>query len=116
MSDSTQGHHELDIDMPLDPGIREYVLILRDGGIETFESCEGGEGHVFPEPTIRFFGSNSEGYKAFAIAVTHGLPVTYLKRYYNVSDNQLEGPWWELCFRTVARKWSKSESETGGKG
>jgi hypothetical protein len=35
-------------DMPLDAGIRRYVAALRSGGIETFESCEGGEGHPFP--------------------------------------------------------------------
>ncbi|MDH5573360.1 MAG: hypothetical protein OEY89_16475 [Gammaproteobacteria bacterium] len=92
---------EPDIDMPIDAGIRNYVLILRSEGIETFESCEGGAGHVFAEPTVRFFGSQSEGYLAFSIAVKHGLPVISLRRYYSVSDNQLEGPWWEICFRTT---------------
>ena len=43
--------HYPDIDMPLDKGIEPYVLALRSGGIETFESCEGGDGHVFPETT-----------------------------------------------------------------
>lgn len=30
----------------LDDGIREYVRILVTSGVETFESCEGGEGHA----------------------------------------------------------------------
>ncbi len=25
---------------------------LRSGGIETFESCQGGPGHSFPDPTV----------------------------------------------------------------
>ncbi len=89
------------LDMPLDAGIREYVLLLRSEGIETFESCEGGNGHVFPEPTIRFFGESYEGYRAFSVATMYGMPVTNLRRYYSVSDNQLEGPWWEMVFRTI---------------
>ena len=36
-----------DIDMPVDQGIRYAVLVLRSSGIDTVESCEGGEGHAF---------------------------------------------------------------------
>lgn len=38
----------------LDSGISDYVHKLMKHGVETFESCEGGEGHCFPEPTVRF--------------------------------------------------------------
>ena len=38
----------------LDPGIERAVNLLREARVETFESCEGGAGHAFPEPTIRF--------------------------------------------------------------
>lgn len=41
----------------LDPGIKRWVEILNGQGVMTFESCEGGEGHSFPEPTIRFHGN-----------------------------------------------------------
>jgi hypothetical protein len=41
----------------LDAGIRKAVECLQAEGIETFESCEGGPGHSFPEPTIRFYGT-----------------------------------------------------------
>lgn len=87
--------------LALDEGIRRYVLILRANGIETFESCEGGEGHCYPEPTIRFFGQNTEGFRAFAIAVQNGLPVATLRRYYSVEDGELVGPQWEMTFRTA---------------
>jgi hypothetical protein len=52
----------------LDPGIAQAVKILNKFGIETFESCQGGEGHCYPEPTVRFHGDKFEGFKAFAIA------------------------------------------------
>lgn len=87
--------------LPLDPGIRRYVLSLRDAGVETFESCQGGDGHCYPEPTVRFFGNSSEGFRVFAIARTLGLPVSSLRRYYSVEDGELVGPHWEMTFRNA---------------
>ncbi len=86
------------VDLEIDPGIRRFVLILRSGGVDTFESCEGGEGHPFKEPTVRFMGNTAEGYRAFSVAINYGLPVCKLRRYYQVIDCQLEGPWWEMTF------------------
>lgn len=90
-------------DLPLDEGIRPYVLALRSGGIETFESCEGGDGHAFTEPTIRFHGGVSEGFKAFAVAKQLGLPVFKVRLSYTVADGILTGPWWEMVFATTGR-------------
>src|SRR4051812_22588435 len=95
---------EPEVDLPIDPGIRYAVLVLRSGGIETFESCEGGVGHAFPDPTVKFFGSSWAGYRALAIAMEYGLPVLRMQRVYGVADGQLEGPWWELVFRTTVRE------------
>lgn len=53
----------------LDPGIFLVVRILREHGIETFESCEGGKGHVFYVPTVRFGGGHAEGPKAGGVAL-----------------------------------------------
>jgi hypothetical protein len=64
----------------LDAGIAPYVEILRTAGVETFESCQGGEGHCFPEPTIRFAGQRSEGFRALAVALDYGLPVRAIRR------------------------------------
>lgn len=83
-------------DPPLDQGIREAVQVLRDGGVETFESCEGGEGHAYPEPTIRFHGDRSEGFRALALALRSGLNVAGLRRAWPVRDGEPTGPWWEL--------------------
>jgi len=92
-----------DIDMELDPGIRRAVLILRRAGIETCESCEGGVGHAFPDPTIRFHGSTWAGYRAFAIAMEHGLPVLHLRYSYGVEGGQLGPPRWEMTFHPTVR-------------
>ena len=85
-------------DPPLDKGIEAAVKVLRAGGIETFESCEGGVGHSYPEPTVRFHGDYSEGFRAFAVATLANLPVTSLRRLYSVTGGELKGPWWELTF------------------
>ena len=90
-----------EIDMALDPGIRRAVLVLRSAGVETFESCQGGGGHAMPEPTVKFFGSSYEGFRAFAVAMEHGLAVLSVRRAYGVTDGQLEGPWWEMTFLTT---------------
>lgn len=82
--------------LPLDPGIERAVHLLREVGIETFESCEGGEGHSSAEPMIRFHGDRSEGYRAVTQAMQHGLPVAALRRTWPIEDGELTGPWWEL--------------------
>jgi len=84
--------------LPLDRGISYAVKVLRDAGIETFESCQGGEGHVYPEPAVRFYGQRGEGYRAVAVAITYGLPVKALRRYWSVEREELVGPEWEITF------------------
>ena len=86
-------------DPPLDQGITLMVDALRAAAIETFESCEGGPGHAYPEPTVRFHGDHAEGYRALAIAMRAGLPVKELRRVWPVNDGEPTGPWWELTFR-----------------
>jgi len=101
-----------DIDMELDPGIRRFVLIFRRFGIETFESCEGGDGHSYPEPTIRFHGNSGEGFKAMSVAMTFGLPVQALRRTWDVIEGELTGPWWEITFRTKGAATSMASKGT----
>lgn len=85
-------------DPPLDAGIEKAVNILRNAGIETYESCEGGIGHAYPEPTIRFHGDRFEGLRAFVVAMQNNLNVTYLRRIYQIIDGELIGPYWEMVF------------------
>jgi hypothetical protein len=89
---------ELQFNPPLDEGIREIVLTLVAQGIETFESCQGGDGHGFPEPTVRFEGGLAEGPRAVAVAIAFGFPIARLRRTWGIKDGMLHGPWWELTF------------------
>ena len=87
------------VDLPIDPGIRRAVLLLRSAGVETLESCEGGEGHACPEPVVMFAGSRADGERAVQIARAAGLPVIYLREAYSVlPSGALTPPCWEMVF------------------
>lgn len=92
------GREMEEYDPPLDPGIETYVKALRQEGIETFESCEGGAGHAYTEPTVRFHGGKSEGFRALDAALRRGLPVAHLRRTWPINDGEPTGPWWEMTF------------------
>lgn len=84
----------------LDRGIAKAVERLQSCGIETFESCEGGKGHAYPEPTIRFHGTPEAGWRAVAVCLAYGLPIMALRRVWDVLDgNEPVGPHWEITFR-----------------
>ena len=82
----------------LDAGISDAVYILIANGVETFESCEGGRGHSYPCPTVRFEGSTAEGLRALSVAMSFGLPVSELRRVWEIRDGVIHGPWWEMTF------------------
>jgi hypothetical protein len=82
----------------IDKGILDYVKLLRENGVETFESCEGGKGHAFPEPTIRFYGERSEGFRALSVAMMFGLRVSALRRVWKIIDGEPIGADWEMVF------------------
>lgn len=84
---------------PLDPGIAPYVEALHEAGFETFESCQGGDGHAYTEPTIRLHGDRSEGLRALAFALQRHYPVKALRRSWPVIDREPAAPNWELVFR-----------------
>lgn len=85
-----------------DEGIRRFVTVLRQYGVETFESCQGGPGHSCPEPVVRFHGPPSEGMRAYAVTLQHAFPVFKLQRTWRVDDGELTGPWWEIVFILTA--------------
>ena len=88
-------------DPPLDKGIERAVHVLNDAGVETFESCQGGDGHAYVEPTIRFHGDQGEGYRALAAALSAGLRVVALRRTWCIHDNEPTGPYWEMVFPPI---------------
>ena len=83
---------------PLDAGIARQVEVLRASGVETFESCQGGDGHAYSEPTVRFHGDRSEGFRALSVALQNGLLVRALRRAWPIIEGEPTGPWWELTF------------------
>lgn len=86
----------------LDPGIAPYVEVLRAAGVETFDSCQGGDGHALPEPMVRFHGERPEGFRALAVALQVDLPVLSLNRCWSIEDREPVGPHWEIVFRHKA--------------
>lgn len=86
------------LDLGLDVGITREVEVLRAAGFDTFESCEGGEGHAYIEPAVRFHGNQSDGFRALSVALASGLQVRELRRLWRVEDGDPVGPWWELTF------------------
>ena len=98
MSDYTE-KEKANLYKSLDRGIRREVEVLMSNGIETFESCEGGAGHSYPEPTVRFHGQQAEGWKALAVAMQNGLNIFTLRRIWTIIDNEPIGAYWEMVFR-----------------
>ena len=92
-----------DEDLQLDTGIKHAVIALRRAGVETFEFCQGGSGHAYPESTVRFHGGLSEGYRAVAAAMDAGLPIAELRPGWPILDGEVTGPWWELTFVATSR-------------
>ena len=92
---------------PLDPGIKRAVLVVRAVGVATYESCEGGDGHSYAEPTVRFGGNHAEALRAVAAVLDIGLPIRELRRVWGVTHGELDGPWWDLVFSTTVRTTSE---------
>jgi hypothetical protein len=61
----------------LDRGIRFAVRVLHASGFDTCQSCQGGKGHAYFEPTIEMVatGDDANGFGALAALRAYGLPV-----------------------------------------
>lgn len=86
----------------VDAGISHFVSILRSQGIETCQSCEGGPGHSYDEPTIEFHGGPGDGPRAVGVAFTYGLPIRQLRRFWSIQDGEMTGPYWAMTFSVKA--------------
>lgn len=98
----------------LDAGIAHEVRTLLANGVETVESCQGGQGHPFPEPTVRFAGGISEGPRALGIALQNGLRLTTLRRVWEIIDGEMTGPLWEMTFHHPDGGGAKSIEKADG--
>lgn len=70
----------------LDNGISAVVIFLNRHGIKTFESCEGGDGHAFAEPTVRFFGDEFDLCELNGFLVSEAHRVYRKAPYYDETD------------------------------
>lgn len=97
---ATVPDNQFSIDL-LDRWVRYAVLVLHSAGVRTYESCQGGHGHAFPEPTVRFEGAPEDAFRAVDVARAHGLPVYHLRQFWAVTDTGVERPAWEMTFYPV---------------
>jgi len=84
---------------PLDLGIAKAMRVLCAARVHAFESCEGGEGHAYDRPTVAFYGSTAEGWRALAACKEVALPVVRLERAWDMDEGEPSGPYWMLVFR-----------------
>lgn len=70
----------------LDKGIVDAVIMLNRHGFETWESCEGGEGHCFEFPTIRFWGTEFDLIRAHRVCENYGLKIYQSSRIYRTTE------------------------------
>ena len=86
----------------MDAGISDTVKLLNDAQVETFESCQGGAGHSYAEPTVRWHGTPADGWRGLAVLIGHGLPVRRLSRTWTFDNHAAgegpSGPYWEATF------------------
>jgi len=87
----------------LDPGIRFAVRVLHAaGGIETSQSCEGGVGHAYPDPTIDLVDDEGAGLRAVAALTVYGLDVWTLSRVWPIRHGMPCDVLWRV---TLRRAW-----------
>lgn len=70
----------------IDRGIRFAVRVLHAEGVETCQSCEGGEGHAYHRPAVDLpaGAGDSAGFEAVAALIAHGLPVFRVSQVWNL--------------------------------
>lgn len=84
----------------IDAGIRFAVRVLHAAGIETCQSCEGGDGHAYDHPTVDLLAGSSDGdgFAALAVLHTYGLPVDRIAIVWNIKDGTPYEKLWRITF------------------
>lgn len=80
----------------IDPGIASAVRALDFYGIETFESCQGGEGHSAEKPSIWFRGDDHAGLWAVWLLSSLKFKVEELSRHWNPDHGVPREPFWKV--------------------
>jgi len=93
----------------LDPGIRFAVRILHARGIETQQSCEGGEGHAYDHPSIDIQSSGrANGFAALAALEDYGLRVRDVALMWTVDKGRPSEQFWRI---TLWQAWPERADE-----
>lgn len=84
----------------LDAGIRFAVRVLHARGVETCQSCQGGPGHAYPEPTVELqaLADDALGFIALAALQEYHLPVTSLSITWRVANGMPYEKLWRITF------------------
>ena len=84
----------------LDPGIRFAVRVLHAAGFETCQSCQGGKGHAYFEPTVDMvsLADDADGFGGVAALRQFGLPVCGLAIYWPITNGYPYEKLWRITF------------------
>lgn len=85
----------------IDEGIRFPVRVLHAAGLETCQSCQGGDGHDWPMPGIDLVsGANdSNGFAALAALTDYGIDVLSVSLHWGVSQGKPTDRVWQVLLR-----------------
>ena len=93
----------------LDAGIRFAVKVLHAKGFETCQSCQGGKGHAYDQPSVDLIaiGDDAWGFAAVAALQDYGLPVRDLSMLWNLRNGLPYEKLWRITFRKPAPERAK---------
>lgn len=85
----------------LDDGIRFPVRVLHAAGLETCQSCQGGDGHDWPAPGVDIVsaGGDAAGFAALAALITYGIDVLEVTLRWGIVDGLPTERVWRVTFR-----------------
>lgn len=85
----------------LDTGIRFAVRVLHANGFETCQSCQGGKGHAYGQPTVDMVATadDAQGFGALAALQSYGLPVDSISIFWNICNGLPYEKLWRITFR-----------------
>lgn len=84
----------------LDAGIRFAVRVLHAAGFETCQSCQGGKGHPYYEPTVEMVATSDDarGFGALDALRGYGLPVSQIAITWPVHNGYPYEKNWTITF------------------
>lgn len=85
----------------IDPGIAAALRALAEYEIDTFSSCQGGDGHPCEMPEILFHGDESAGLYAVWLLEAQGFRVWELSRHWDLDHGLPRAPFWRVSMRSL---------------